>query len=342
MSARGGERCTHEQPTMDFSASDAVPFTQARSNLSELAKAGAEKIITKNGESCVALIDADRLDYYHRLERERIHLLLIDDVKRGLADIAAGRSFEADREKSPSYRSAAPQSPRHLARQTLGHPQRPQTPSTGCLSGTTGSFRLISLDYGRREMETEGIVLQTLLHRLRCNSVEQACDKSADYSLQPNRPDVQREAARLTTRNHEAHLAYSGGIECGRTGYGAAPEGGAERLQRKTNRMPRVCWWRELGLVALRVKRIIGKQAQFEVPAVASGVDHAIDGTGQAERPCLAAHRGKAAVLRQRDLALEDGVAIGVVAESAVRDAAHDTVVDGVPALNSAAVAEVK
>ena len=42
------------------------------------------------------MIDADRLDYYHRLERERIHLLLIDDARRGLADIAAGRSFAAD------------------------------------------------------------------------------------------------------------------------------------------------------------------------------------------------------------------------------------------------------
>jgi len=84
---------------MSFSTSDVVPFTQARANLSELAdqaKAGAEKIITKNGESYVALIDADRLDYYHRLERERIHLLLIDDARRGLADIAAGRSLEAD------------------------------------------------------------------------------------------------------------------------------------------------------------------------------------------------------------------------------------------------------
>jgi len=84
---------------MGFSARDVVPFTQARANLSELAeqaKAGAEKIITKNGESYVALIDADRLDYYHRLERERIHLLLIDDAKRGLADITAGRTQEAD------------------------------------------------------------------------------------------------------------------------------------------------------------------------------------------------------------------------------------------------------
>ncbi|WP_019704035.1 type II toxin-antitoxin system Phd/YefM family antitoxin [Paracidovorax oryzae] len=84
---------------MGFSVSDVVPFTQARSRLSELAeqaKAGAEKIITKNGESYVALIDADRLDYYHRLERERIHLLLIDDARRGLADIEAGRTCGAD------------------------------------------------------------------------------------------------------------------------------------------------------------------------------------------------------------------------------------------------------
>lgn len=84
---------------MGISARDVVPFTEARARLSELAdqaKAGVEKIITKNGASYVALIDAERLDYYHRLERERIHLLLIDDARRGLADIAAGRTVEAD------------------------------------------------------------------------------------------------------------------------------------------------------------------------------------------------------------------------------------------------------
>jgi prevent-host-death family protein len=84
---------------MSIAAKDIVPFTQARATLSELAdevKQGSEKIITKNGESYVALIDADRLDYYHRLERERIHLLLLEDAKRGLADIAAGRTEDAD------------------------------------------------------------------------------------------------------------------------------------------------------------------------------------------------------------------------------------------------------
>ena len=84
---------------MSISASDVVPLTQARATLSELAdevKAGAEKIITKNGESYVALIDAERLDYYHRLERERIHLLLLDDARRGMDDVVAGRTQNAD------------------------------------------------------------------------------------------------------------------------------------------------------------------------------------------------------------------------------------------------------
>lgn len=83
---------------MGILTSDVVPFSQARANLSDLAeqvKRGAEKIITKNGESYVALIDAERLDYYHRLERERIHLLLIDEAVRGLDDVAAGRVKDA-------------------------------------------------------------------------------------------------------------------------------------------------------------------------------------------------------------------------------------------------------
>ena len=78
---------------MGISASDVIPLSQARANFSELAeeaKGGNEKIITKNGESYIALIDADRLDYYHQLERERIHLLLIDQATKGLGDIAAG------------------------------------------------------------------------------------------------------------------------------------------------------------------------------------------------------------------------------------------------------------
>ncbi len=83
---------------MAISVSDVVPFSQARANLSELAdqaKAGAEKIITKNGESYVALIAAQRLDYYHQLERERIHLLLLNDASKGLDDVMAGNVKDA-------------------------------------------------------------------------------------------------------------------------------------------------------------------------------------------------------------------------------------------------------
>ena len=83
---------------MGISASDVIPLSQARANFSELAeevKAGAEKIVTKNGESFIALIDSDRLDYYHQLERERIHLILIDEVSKGLDDVAAGRVKDA-------------------------------------------------------------------------------------------------------------------------------------------------------------------------------------------------------------------------------------------------------
>lgn len=73
-------------------------------------KAGAEKIITRNGESCVAVIDAARLDHYHRLERERIHLLPLDEADKGLADVEAGRVGDARRaiRKLKKRRAARP------------------------------------------------------------------------------------------------------------------------------------------------------------------------------------------------------------------------------------------
>ncbi len=83
---------------MGITAADIVPLSQARATLSELAdqvKAGAEKIITKNGESYVAIVDAARLDYYHRLEREHIYLLLLEEAAKGLEDVAAGRVKDA-------------------------------------------------------------------------------------------------------------------------------------------------------------------------------------------------------------------------------------------------------
>ena len=79
---------------MCISKNDTISVAQVRARFSELVqevKAGAEKIITKDGESYVALIDAERLAHYHRLARERIRLLLIDEARKGLADVAAGR-----------------------------------------------------------------------------------------------------------------------------------------------------------------------------------------------------------------------------------------------------------
>lgn len=64
---------------MGISAGDLIPLSQARANFSELAeevKAGAEKIVTKNGESFIALID---------------------EAAKGLEDVAAGRVKDARR-----------------------------------------------------------------------------------------------------------------------------------------------------------------------------------------------------------------------------------------------------
>ena len=109
--------------------SDTVPLPQARANLSGCGRGqgGAEKIITKNGESYVALIDADRLDYYHRLERERIHLVLLDEVERGLADCRGGRSREA--RAALARAETAPRGPDAVAARftfplSVGWPQR--------------------------------------------------------------------------------------------------------------------------------------------------------------------------------------------------------------------------
>jgi len=83
---------------MSIAIADIVPFSEARTHLSALVnevQTGKEKIITKNGEGVAALIAADRLDHYHRLERAHIHLLLLNEIEQGLADVAAGRHQDA-------------------------------------------------------------------------------------------------------------------------------------------------------------------------------------------------------------------------------------------------------
>ncbi len=89
---------------MAISSKDIISLTRARSKLTELCdevkRGRGEKIITKNGESLVALIDAERLDYYHRLEREHVHLTLLEEAIRGLEDVKAGKLLTPAKLKS--------------------------------------------------------------------------------------------------------------------------------------------------------------------------------------------------------------------------------------------------
>lgn len=81
---------------MSIKIQDIVPLNQVRARLTELAeevRKGSEKIITRNGESYVALIDVRRLEYYHRLEKEVVHLTLLDEAVKGMNDVVAGRHF---------------------------------------------------------------------------------------------------------------------------------------------------------------------------------------------------------------------------------------------------------
>lgn len=82
---------------MALTSKDIIPLTKVRARLTELCdsvrKAQREVIITKNGESCAALIDSDLLDHYHQLEREQIHITLLGEAIAGVRDLKAGRTL---------------------------------------------------------------------------------------------------------------------------------------------------------------------------------------------------------------------------------------------------------
>jgi PHD/YefM family antitoxin component YafN of YafNO toxin-antitoxin module len=86
---------------MALRASDVVPISEARARLTELAEDvvgnGSEKVLTKNGASYVALVDARRLDYYHALEAEHASLVLAEDAISGLRQATEGQ-FVSDEE----------------------------------------------------------------------------------------------------------------------------------------------------------------------------------------------------------------------------------------------------
>jgi PHD/YefM family antitoxin component YafN of YafNO toxin-antitoxin module len=86
---------------MSFRTSDIVPISEARARLTEMAEDvvnhGSEKVLTKNGASYVALIDARRLDEYHALVAEHANLVLAEDAIAGLRQALAGQ-FVSDEE----------------------------------------------------------------------------------------------------------------------------------------------------------------------------------------------------------------------------------------------------
>ena len=97
---------------MSLRAYDIVPISEARARLTELAEdvvgSGAEKVLTKNGASYVALVDARRLDYYHALEAEHANLVLADDAILGLRQALEGQ-FVSDSELDEALGTAPAQ-----------------------------------------------------------------------------------------------------------------------------------------------------------------------------------------------------------------------------------------
>jgi PHD/YefM family antitoxin component YafN of YafNO toxin-antitoxin module len=99
---------------MGVRASDVVPISEARARLTELAEdvvgQGTEKLLTKNGASYVALVDARKLDYYHALEAEHAGLVLVQGALEGLEDLAAGRILSEEELDQALAASPAPKS----------------------------------------------------------------------------------------------------------------------------------------------------------------------------------------------------------------------------------------
>ncbi len=84
---------------MTLRASDIIPISEARARLTELAEdvvgTGAEKVLTKNGSSYVALVDAKKLDYYHALELEHAGLVLLAEAETALHQVLAGQRLSS-------------------------------------------------------------------------------------------------------------------------------------------------------------------------------------------------------------------------------------------------------
>ena len=84
---------------MPIRTTDIVSLARARAGLSELARQvreeGREKLLTRNGDAYVALVDARRLEHYHALEQSLVQIELLAEVEAGLDDVKRGRTRPA-------------------------------------------------------------------------------------------------------------------------------------------------------------------------------------------------------------------------------------------------------
>ena len=83
---------------MQIFSTDVVPITSARARLTELAAevvaSGQPKVLTRNGESYVAVVSVADLDEFHRL-RAADHLRNLHDLSRAAREVAAGTAISA-------------------------------------------------------------------------------------------------------------------------------------------------------------------------------------------------------------------------------------------------------
>ena len=81
---------------MHFFSTDVVPITSARARLTEIAAevvaSGQPKVLTRNGESYVAVVGVADLDEFQRL-RAADHMRNLHDLSRAAREVAAGKSM---------------------------------------------------------------------------------------------------------------------------------------------------------------------------------------------------------------------------------------------------------
>ena len=79
-------------------STDVVPITAARARLTEIAAevvaSGQPKVLTRNGQSYVAVVGVADLDEYHRL-RAADHLRNLHDLAVAAREVAAGKAMPA-------------------------------------------------------------------------------------------------------------------------------------------------------------------------------------------------------------------------------------------------------